>query len=368
MRYSLLVFTFLLTLAAIFGCGDKGSDNPTPVLGPAGKLYVLNQADATIYVYDTKTMTKIKTVDSHIAKPHYISFTPDGQFYYIMTVDLSGKIAKFDATTDEFISDFDLTSAAQAVFPNQRSVIPAGMCITTDGQYGYMCDYTAGTERGHVYKVNLATMAVEKKIQSGAQTHEILSTTDGKVIVACNLRSDDITLIYTDEDSVTFVPIDPDQQSDPANPRYGPYCVAVDHHLQKAYISCLYAHQVRILDIYSRQIIDSIDIPVTPGISTSGPAMIHHSHNGNFLFLTTKWGNTVVIVDLIQRQVAAEIPIGAGHPFGVAMSDDDKRIYVAASGQPPKHGYMYEIDVTTLKVIDSIEVGLDSWGIGWRAD
>ncbi|MGB5138234.1 MAG: hypothetical protein WBP29_06850, partial [Candidatus Zixiibacteriota bacterium] len=144
--------------------------------------------------------------------------------------------------------------------------------------------------------------------------------------------------------------------------------VAVDHHLQKAYISCLYAHQVRILDIYSRQIIDSIDIPITQGISVSGPAMIHHAHNGNYLFLTTKWGNTVVIVDLQTRTVAAEIPIGAGHPFGVAMSDDDRRIYVAASGQPPKHGYMYEIDVASLKIVDSIEVGLDSWGIGWKAD
>lgn len=368
MRISAWLATFIALLALVSGCSDKGNNTTDPVLGPDGKLYVLNQADATIYVYDTETMTKIKTIETQIAKPHYISFTPDGQYYFVMTVDLSGKIAKFNAATDEFITEFDLTAAAQAVYPNQRSVIPAGMCITSDSQYGYMCDYTAGSERGHIYKVNLATMAVEKKIQSGAQTHELLSTTDGKVIVACNLRSDDITLIYTDSDTVTFVPIDPDQQSDPSNPRYGPYCVAVDHHLQKAYISCLYANQVRILDIYSRQIIDSIEIPVTAGISISGPAMIHHSHNGNYLFLTTRWGNTVVIVDLFQREVVAEIPIGVGHPFGIAMSDDDKRIYVAASGQPPNHGYMYEIDVTTLKVIDSTEVGVDSWGIGWKAD
>lgn len=368
MRLSVKILAVVFLLAAASGCSDKGTDNQTPVLGPAGQLYVLNQADATIYVYDTKTMTKIKTIDTHIAKPHYLVFTPDTLYYYIMTVDLSGKIAKFNAVTDEFITDFDLTAAAQAAFPNQRSIIPAGMCITNDGQYGYICDYTAGSERGHIYKVNLGTMSVEKKIQSGAQTHELLTTIDGKVVVACNLRSDDITLVYTDEDTVAVVPIDPDQQSDPANPRYGPYCVAVDHHLQKAYISCLYAHQVRILDIYSRQIIDSIDIPVTQGVSTSGPAMIHHSHNGNYLFLTTKWGNSVVVVDLFQRQVVAEIPIGAGHPFGVTMSDDDKRVYVAASGQPPKHGFMYEIDVATLKVIDSIEVGTDSWGINWKAD
>lgn len=368
MRRHIFLAVLLLIGLATAGCGDKGSDNQNPVLGPDGKLYVLNQADATIYIYDTETMEKIKTVETHIAKPHYIVFTPDKQFYYVMTVDFSSKIAKFDAATDVFISDFDLTAAAQAVFTNQRSVIPSGMCITPDGQYGYMCDYTAGTERGHIYKVNLSTMTVEKKIQSGAQTHEILSTTDGKVVVACNLASEDITLIYTDEDTVTFVPIDPNPAADPSTHHYGPYCVAVDHHLQKAYISCLYAHQIRILDIYSRQIIDSIEIPITQGIAVSGPAMIHHAHNGKYLFLTTKWGNSVVIVDLPQRQVAAEIPIGTGHPFGIAMSDDDKRIYVAASGQPPKHGYIYEIDVASLKVIDSIEVGLDSWGIGWKAD
>ncbi len=347
------------------GCSDKGNDMPNAVSGPAGRLYVLNQADTTINVFDTRTMSQVKTINTRIAKPHYIVFTPDKLYYFVMTVDLSGKVAKFNALTDEYVADFDLTAAARSVFVNQRSVIPAGLCITTDGQYGYMCDYTAGSERGHIYKVNLSTMIVEKKIQSGAQTHELLSTPNGKVIVACNLRSDDITLLYTDEDTVAFVQIDPDRQSDPQIPRYGPYCVAVDHHLQKAYISCLYASQVRILDIFSRQIVDSIDIPVTPGISVSGPAMIHHAHNGNFLVLTTKWGNTVVVVDLLQRQITAEIPIGVGHPFGVAMSDDDSRIYVAASGQPPQHGYVYEIDVATLKVIDSTEVGVDSWGIGW---
>jgi YVTN family beta-propeller protein len=359
---------FFLTVLTIMGCHDKGDDPNTAIEGPAGKLYVLNQADNNIFVYDTRTMTKLKTVETHIAKPHYIVFSPDQQFYYVMTVDLSGKIAKFDAADDSFLTDFDLTAAARAVFPNQRSVIPAGLCITGDGQYGYMCDYSAGSERGHIYKVNLATLAVEKKLQSGAQTHELQSTADGKIIVACNLRSDDITLLYTDGDSVAFVPIDPAQAPDPLNPRYGPYCVAMDHHLQKAYISCLYAHQVRILDIYSRQIIDSIAIPITTGISTSGPAMIHHSHSGNYLFLTTKWGNTLVVVDLATRSVVAEIPIGAGHPFGVATSDDDKHVYVAASGQPPNHGFMYDIDVAQLKIIDSVEVGVDSWGIGWKAD
>lgn len=364
--FSGLIICITATLLA--GCNDKGEEPKNIVEGPAGKLYVLNQADKNIFICDTRTMTQIKTVETQIAKPHYIVFTPDKKYYFVMTVDLSGKIAKFDAETDLFLTDFDLTAAARAVFANQRSVIPAGLCISNDGKYGYMCDYTAGSERGHIYKVNLATLTVEKKLQSGAQTHELQSTTDGRVIVACNLRSDDITLLYTDGDSVAFVPIDPDQAPDPSNPRYGPYCVAMDHHLQKAYISCLYANQVRILDIYSRQIIDSIAIPVTQGISTSGPAMIHHSHNGNYLFLTTKWGNTLVVVSLATRSVVAEIPIGAGHPFGVATSDDDSRVYVAASGQPPGHGYMYEIDVATMKLLDSVEVGVDSWGIGWKAD
>jgi DNA-binding beta-propeller fold protein YncE len=368
MRHLAAAFALLFSLVVAGGCSDKGDDVPVTVTGPAGKLYVLNQADTTIYVYDTKTMERLKTVNTRIAKPHYIVFTPDKRFYYVMTVDLSGRIAKFDASNDEFVTDFDLTAAARAVFADQRSVIPAGLCITPDGLHGYMCDYTAGSIRGHIYKVNLSNLAVEKKIQSGAQTHELQSTADGRVIVACNLRSDDLTLVYTDEDTVAFVPIDPDQPSDPQNPRYGPYCVAVDHHLQKAYISCLYANQVRILDIYSRQIVDSIAIPVTQGTSVSGPAMIHHSHNGNFLVLTTRWGNTVVVVDLIQHRAVAEIPIGAGHPFGIAMSDDDSRIYVAASGQPPQHGYTYEIDATKFNIIDSVEVGVDSWGIGWVAE
>ncbi len=353
----------LALLAA--SCSDKGAKPPETRGGPAGKLYVLNQADNSIFVYDTESMTKIKTIDTQIAKPHYIAFAPDGATYYVMTVDLSGSIAKFDATTDQLIQTFNITTAAQAQYPGQRSITPAGMAITPDSKYGYICDYYAGSERGHIFKVNLETMAVEKRVQSGAQTHELLATADGGIVIACNLRSDDITMLYTDEDTVTFIPIDPDVPSDPDNIRYGPYCIALDRTGEKAYITCLNAHQVRILDIAERRIVDSLSIPITPGTSISGPAMVHTTHDGKYLFLSTKWGNSIVVVDLQTIQVVGEIPTGISHTFGVAITKDDKRVYVAASGIPPAHGYVYEIDVATKSKVDSVEVGTDSWGLGW---
>lgn len=366
MTRSLVRAAFLLIAATVLvSCSDEGTAPPDTRTGPVGKLYVLNQADNSIFVFDTETMTKLKTIPTEISKPHYIVFAPDQAYYYVMTVDLSGRIAKFAAADDTYLESFDLTAAAQALFPNQRSVIPAGMAITPDSKYGYMCDYTAGSERGHLYKINLQTMEVEKKIQSGAQTHELLATPDGSVIVACNLRSDDVTMLYTDADTVTFVPIDPDEFSDPDHPRYGPYCIAMAPDGARAYLTCLYAHQVRVLDIASRRIVDSLSIPITAGVSTSGPAMAHVSHDGRYLYLSTKWGNSIVAVDLQTKQVTAEIPTAIGHTFGVAISGDDKRVYVAASGTPPAHGWVYEIDATTRAKIDSVEVGTDSWGLGW---
>lgn len=352
----------------LLACSDKGSDPLASYTGPKGRLYVLNQADNSIFVYDTETMNKVKTIAAQITKPHYIAFAPSGASYYVMTVNLSGQIAQFDAATNELVQTFDLTAAAQAMYPGQRPITPAGMAITPDSKYGYMCDYYAGSERGHIFKVNLETMAVEKRIQSGAQTHELLATPDGSVVIACNLRSDDVTMLYTDEDSVTFVPIDPAVAPDPDHIRYGPYCIALNHEGTRAYITCLNAHQVRILDIAARQIVDSLEIPITPGISTSGPAMVHVTHDGKFLVLSTKWGNSIVIVDLATKQVVGEIPTAIGHTFGVAISADDKRVYVAASGTPPAHGYVYEIDMTSQSKIDSVEVGTDSWGLGWIGD
>lgn len=357
---------FLLFVAIVLAaCSDEGTAPTDSKTGPAGKLYVLNQADNSIFLFDTETMTRLKTIPTEISRPHYIVFAPDHEYYYVMTVDLTGRIAKFAAADDTYLESFDLTGAAQAIFPNQRSVIPAGMAITPDSKYGYMCDYTAGSERGHIYKVNLRSMEVDKKIQSGAQTHELIATPDGSVIVACNLRSDDVTMLYTGADTVTFVPIDPDEYSDPDHPRYGPYCIGMAPDGARAYITCLYAHQVRVLDIAARRIVDSVLIPITPGISTSGPAMAHVSHDGKHLYLSTKWGNSIVAVDLQTRQVAAVIPTAIGHTFGLAISGDDQRVYVAASGTPPAHGWVYEIDTATRAKIDSVEVGTDSWGLGW---
>ena len=88
----------------VAGCGSENGTGSSEDKGPDGRLYVLNQGDATMYVYDTKTLARIDSIGTVVQQPHYIEFSPDGLSFYIVTLEsLGGHIAKFNANSLAFI-------------------------------------------------------------------------------------------------------------------------------------------------------------------------------------------------------------------------------------------------------------------------
>jgi len=48
------------------GCSDDDSPVKSTNTNPEGRLYVLNQADGTFYVYDTRTLSRIDVLPSFV--------------------------------------------------------------------------------------------------------------------------------------------------------------------------------------------------------------------------------------------------------------------------------------------------------------
>ncbi len=355
-----VVLTLALMLAA--GCNDSpnGNVNMTPLPNPAGKLYVLNQTDSTIYIFDTKTFTRIDSFPAQVTQPHYICFSHDGLNYYVVTLEPNGRIAKYETATNTLVASVRTGGA----------ILPSSIAIGGADKFGYVTDFTSSTNIGKVYKFDLGTMTVVDSFLSGSRSHDIKSTSDGRWVVACNHNSDDITVIDVPADTVTRISIDPDSAYPVRiDAKYGPLGVALDHRDSLAFLACAENDQIRVLDIAAGRIVDSMTIPhVDPvGGNYFGPTLMTVSPDNSVIYTTTQWSNRVVGVNLETHEIVGDLSFETPRSFGISVSDDGSRVYVACVNVPVTGiGRVYAIDTRTFTKVDSVDVGKNSMGLIYR--
>ncbi|MGH8015004.1 MAG: YncE family protein, partial [Candidatus Zixiibacteriota bacterium] len=290
--------------------------------------------------------------------PHWLEYDPGGQFYYVVSRNFFGQVAKFDAQTNALIKTVT------------TNIFPTSLAITPDGMFGYLCDFnSASTTPGHIHKYNLNTMTfVDSSLGNGAASHDLMFNSNGSMLVACSRNTDDVTLAYFPGDSAVIIPLDTANPS--PNPAvHWPYGVHIDHKDSLAYITCLKSGQVKIIDLNKKKVIDSILIPITSGgCSPAGPTLSVLSHDDSKIYVTTQCGNSLVVANTSTKQILADIPFSTPRPFGVKINHDGSRVYVAcANALDGQTGRIYVIDGINLVKIDSIDVGLNSYGLFWHA-
>lgn len=363
MNYSriILSLTAIITLFGVLilaGCDSEESGMGTTGAYPEGILYAVNQTSATVYRYDVETMTRIDSISSVISAPHWIEFSPDGQNYYLNGRFVPSQIGKFRASDNSFIDTVSVSGP----------LVPTAMVITADNSTGYICDFTTVISPGRIHKYNLNTMTfIDSSISNGAASHDLKISSDRKLIVACSRYTDDVTLVYLPDDTVDIIPLD-STNIRPNPPVHEPYGVCIDHNDSLAYIACLGSGQVRVVDLIARKVIDSMIIPfvVDPNHTTaSGPTLMAISPDNSKLFVTTQFGDVVVVVDLL-TQVKIQIPLSTPRPFGVKMNASGTKVFVACVNETNQPGRIYVIDGNTLLKIDSVDVGLNSFALAWQ--
>lgn len=327
---------------------------------PFGRLIVANQTEATIYVYDTRSLLRIDSIPAGVLDPHYLEIDPSAENYYAVTRALleGGRIARYDVASN--------TLEQSTSVPG--TVIPTAIAITGGGQFGYVCDFTAGTTPGLIYKYQLSDLSLVDQFGTGAATHDLKITHDGKIVIAASRNSDNVTFIYTDVDSVHqfSLDIDPENFHEPSgDPLYGPYGVGVNHQNSEAYIACLEGDQLRIVDIEQRRVVDSVLIPINTQTYPAGPTLMTITPDDKYLYLATQYGNTVVVVDLDTRTVVKELISPTARTFGATISGDGSRVYISCVNDFNQRGSVLVIDTSTQTIVNNIQVGLNSFGLVW---
>jgi YVTN family beta-propeller protein len=110
--------------------------------------------------------------------------------------------------------------------------------------------------------------------------------------------------------------------------------LAISPDNKKVYVAGGQENRVLVFDLLSGNKIDSINCSVQvngPGFPDGYIGDMVLSHDGNHLFAVDQTNFRLVIIDTRKMQVINSVPVGR-YPFGVAMSHDEKKIYVANVG------------------------------------
>lgn len=360
-KITILISLAILMVVLSSGCERTGTGDDHGAHS-YGHLYVLNQNvpnnnGGTIFIYnDSDLSTRIDSFGSAIPQPHWMIYDPNGAYYYIVSRTTPGRIAKFDAITNALI-DTITTSG---------SLFPTCMAVSQDGVYGYLCDFTS--QPGHIHRYNLQTMTfVDSVLGNGTRSHDLMFTQDYSKLVAVSVNSDDMTIVSFPGEIVSKIYLDSNNIL-PSSPVYGPYGVHIDHKDSLAYVNCLMNGQVRIVDLKAERVIDSVLIPQVAGCnySPTGPTMSAIAHDDSKVYVTTQCGNSLVVISTATRQIIATIPFSIDRPFGVKLNHDGSKVFVACANVDGQPGRIYVINGVNLVKIDSIDVGINPFGLYWH--
>lgn len=329
---------------------------------PAGKIYIPNQADQTITILNSSNLLEIKTFATPVVEPHFVEFSPDGLYYYIVGRQSSGTIAKYRTANDELIANV----AVEGV------VFPTAFAISPNGDTMYVTDFTLGAGHTHRYNVSGDNFVwIDSILQAGYQTHDISISSDGKYVVSAGFSSDDITIVNTQLGTVTPLTLDSAKLLfNTVSNNYGPYGIEVDHNGTMAIVACRKGvDQIRLIDLVNMTILDSIVAPVVnsdPG--KNGPTYMALAPDNNTLFVSNNSEPSLTVYRLSTREALKTIDFPFGNAFGVDISDDGTRVYVTCTNTRPARGRMYVIDTETLEKIDSVDVGSEPFGLAWQPE
>lgn len=352
-----------LVAIALAACSDD--DNPAgSVLSGGGKLYVLNQADQTVYILNATTLALIDSFATPVFEPHYIYFSHDGAYYYVVGRDPGGQLAKYRTADDSLIDTVTVNG----------SMFPTALVLSANDDTAYVCDFTNASGRIHRYDVSGTNFAfLDSNLQSGYQGHDIDIMHNGSRIVAAGFNSDDLTFVdLAGGSGVTpYLLIDGSSAFGTAPATYGPYGVNFNEAGTKAVAACRKGtDQIRIMDLANPTLLDSIVIPIsgeTPGTEAAiGPTLMVQKPNSDIFFVTGFVDNRLYVVDIGTLTVLDTIRFATPKPFTVAINAAGTRVYVSTTNSRPAAGRIYVLDASTYQKLDSVEVGSEPFGFVWH--
>ncbi len=243
-------------------------------------------------------------------------FSENSMKQFLLSLTIAWFIANVDAQNPAYIISAPAGDLYTQIDRTGTSVIPNGRLLTPAGQ--------SFTIAPHPYGLALSS--------------------DGNIAITANSGTKPISIsilrnINTATPDIQQIPPSPSGDKGILESVFMGLAISPDNKL--VYVAGGQANKVYIFDIVSGTAMGSIDCSSKDKNSDFSHGYIGDmtiTHNGRFLYAVDQIGFRLIAIDLAKQKVLSNTPVGR-YPFGIALSKDEKTVYVANVGMY-QYGYI----------------------------
>ena len=336
--------------------GARNDDGEVPYADAENLLYACNQGVATVSVIDMDANVVIRSVKlqplgfTENSRPHHTAVEPDGSFWYVSLIG-DNKILKFNR-------DNELVAQTEFERPGMLAVHP------TEDLLFVGRSMKAVNPPQRIGMIERSTMGIEEIDVFFPRPHALAIHPNGKHVYTASLAENRMATVDFAEEAAELLSIE------------GPIHTFVQFAIAPDGKTMVVGGQLTgtfmFFDLSTPSdptLVETIDINAAPWHPVFSP-------DGRFVYLGNKMANSVTVVDVENRSVAAAIEgNGVSQPHGAAISPDGRYVYIASNnlngaytpryafGDNDKPGTVAVINTETRTIEKVLEIGPNATGL-----
>jgi DNA-binding beta-propeller fold protein YncE len=307
------------------------------------------------------------SVMAEIAGPRALDITPDRRAYVVTTT----RGAAFGAVIEAVIADTvdrrlqqptDVLVGREAV-----GAAPTAVRVSHDGHYAWVTNFGTGSDvhTAGVAVIDLALMLEAARITTCNHALGAAFSPDGAHHYSACLTDDALVDIDARAMHVaryfTLAPgaergADHLEANPAAKPTCAPRAVSVSDDGSQLFVACSASADVVVIDVAHWTMVRRI--AMGPGLSD-----VVVTHDGKLVIGANRLDESVSIADVATGHEVARVPVSRRLPGGLAVTDDDRYLFVSSEGVGGEPGAVDVIDLASQKPVASVDVGMQAGGV-----
>jgi YVTN family beta-propeller protein len=337
--------------------GARNQAGEVPHADATQLLYVANQDDAAVSIIDMDAKVVIRQIDlqalgfSPTAKPHHVAVEPGGSYWYVSLI-ADGKVLKFDRNNE-------LVAQSEFETPGMLAIHP------TEDMLYVGRSMAAVNPPMRIGEIVRSDMTIEEIEVFYPRPHAMAFVPTGAYAFTASLAENQIISVDTETQAAEFTAVE--------GPTHTFVQFAISPDGATLVATTQLTAKVMMFDISeppTMTLTDTIDVNAAPWHPV-------FSLDGRFVYVPNKDANTVTVVDMETREVAAVIEgDGLAQPHGAAVAPDGQYLFVSSNnlkeeytprrnfGDNSRTGTVVVINTETYEIEKVIEVGRHAAGVG----
>ena len=312
----LLSAGLMLGILVLVGCApsnkmtNPGESTSSNQVNNRQYVYVCNQSSASVSIIDIGTLEIVDTVDlgkfgfDKNAKPHHIVAESDGSHWYVSLIG-AGRVLKFNRANE-------LVGQAEYQAPGMLSLHP------TDDLLFVGRSMMAVNPPQRIGMIERGTMDIEELDVFFPRPHALAVDPRGDYVYSASLAVNQFLSMNIDTGETHLFDVEGDPHT------FVQFALSPDG--KTMVVGAELTGTVFIFDTTNP---DEVNLLGKVAVNAA-PWHPVFSSDGRFAYFGNKRANTVTVLDVKNRKVAAVIEgEGLSQPHGIALSPDGKRLFVS---------------------------------------